>query len=310
MENAAMHLSSSPWRNRTRTARMLTFTAVASLLMTGCASEQASTSRQAEGVAAVVGSEQPSASPTAAPTSDEDTNTDSNETTDENSQAEQASPEATPSEIATESIEPTESTEFGQGAEVTVGSGYMDPIAANSWVNIKNRSTWPVTITAYDYSAQSHVQTVVLNPTEELKLWGRGSAVGNDVYTELSWCMDPEQTEGSCPGSTQVRASLGFERSIFYGSRASMTTYFKQPRNLPDNSERVGKSPHISSDTTQTVTLQPTESHVFVPYPDFNDLNSLQFYVSRRQDQLTGIDERKITRFGVIIEDAGSWPAP
>lgn len=87
---------------------MLTFTAVASLLMTGCASEQASTSRQAEGVAAVVGSEQPSASPTAAPTSDEDTNTDSNETTDENSQAEQASPEATPSEIATESIEPTD----------------------------------------------------------------------------------------------------------------------------------------------------------------------------------------------------------
>lgn len=288
---------------------MLTFAAVASLLMTGCASEQASTSRQAEGVAAVLGSEQPTASPMVTPGSDGDASTDSDETTDENLDADQASPEVTPSEIASESIEPTESSEFGAGAEEIAGSDYMDPIAANSWVNIKNRSTWPVTITAYDYSAESHVQTVVLKPTEELNLWGWGSAVGKDVYTELSWCMDPEQTEGSCPGSTQVRASLGFERSIFYGSQASMTTYFKQPRNLPDNSERVGKSPHISADTTLTVTLQPAESHVFVPYPDFQDLNSLQFYVSRRQDQLTGA-VRKITRFGVIIEDAGSWPAP
>lgn len=225
------------------------------------------------------------------------------------SEAERAAAGPSQSEIVAESTEPTESTEFGQGAEVTVGSDYMDPIAANSWVNIKNRSTWPVRITAYDFNAESRVQTVVLKPTEELNLWGWGSAVGKDVYTALSWCMDPEQTVGSCPGSTQVRASLGFENSIFYGSQASMTTYFKQPRNLPDNSERVGKSPHISADTTDTVTLQPAESHVFVPYPDSNDLNSLQFYVSRRQDQLTGA-LRKITRFGVIIEDAGSWSAP
>ena len=97
-QNAAMKFSSSPWRNHTRTTRLLTCAAVASLLMTGCASDQTNTSRQADGVPAVLGSEQPSASPTATPTSDEDTNTDSNETTDENSQANQASPEATPSE--------------------------------------------------------------------------------------------------------------------------------------------------------------------------------------------------------------------
>ena len=100
-----MKFSSSLWRNRTRTARLLTCAAVASLLMAGCASEQASTSRQAEGVTAgLLGSEQPSASPTVTPGSDGNASTDSDETTDENLDADQASPEATPSEIATESI--------------------------------------------------------------------------------------------------------------------------------------------------------------------------------------------------------------
>ena len=92
---------------------MLTFAAVTSLLITGCAAGQSSTSRQAEGVTAgLVGSEQPSASSGAALLgSDGEANTDSDETADESSEANQASPEATPRENDSESIEPIESIE-------------------------------------------------------------------------------------------------------------------------------------------------------------------------------------------------------
>ncbi len=123
-----MNVTSSLWRNRTRTARLLTFAAVTALLMTGCASDQTNTSRQAEDVnAGLVGSEQSSASPAPVSQDDEDAVNDSEETTDENPQANQTSPEATPSDNESESVEPIEST---KPSDDRVGS----------WVSYKTRN--------------------------------------------------------------------------------------------------------------------------------------------------------------------------
>lgn len=238
-------------------------------------------------------------------------------------EAERAAAEASQSEVVTESTEPTESTDFGQDDEVVVGSDYMDPNSANSWVEIKNRSTWPVTINASDYYALSHKQTLVLKPGEELRVWGSGSSSTQDVYVELGWCLDPQVenttgglTEGSCEKSTPLFSALSFARYTLAGSFADFSYLRSPPRPAKEqDSERVGKGggsgcwPFCDEgDYVRFSTQLATEdSRVYVPNPTFPDLNTIQFYVSRRQDK-SGVQDRKITRFRVIIEDLGSWP--
>lgn len=230
-------------------------------------------------------------------------------------EAERAAAEASQSEVVTESTEPTESTDFGQDGGVVVGSDYMDPISANSWVEIKNRSKWTVAIDAFDYDSLSHEQRVVLKPGEELDLWGWGSLAGKDVAADFTWCLDLEQqpVAGRCPGSTLVWASSNFERGIMYGSYVQFRSLKEPTRpSLQQGSEKVsglGKGQHTDSTIhTESASLNREESRVFVPYPDFPDLDSIQFYVSRRQDK-SGVLDRKITRFWVIIEDLGSRPS-
>lgn len=238
-------------------------------------------------------------------------------------EAERAAAEASQSEVVTESTEPTESTDFGQDDEVVVGSDYMDPNSANSWVEIKNRSTWPVTINASDYYALSHKQTLVLKPGEELRLWGWGSSSTKDVFIELGWCLDPQVqnstgglTDDSCETSTPLSSTMGFERYKLTGSWANFSYLKSPPRPAQEqDSERVGKGgghgcwPFCDEgDYVRFRTQLKTEdSFVYIPNPTFQDLNTIQFYVSRRQDK-SGVQDSKISRFWVIIEDLGNRP--
>ena len=239
------------------------------------------------------------------------------------SEADRAAAEASQSEIVTESIEPTDSTDFGQDGEVVVGSDSMDPNSANSWVEVKNRSTWPVTMNASDHDALSHKQMLALKPGEELRLWGWGSSSTKDVSIEFGWCLDPQVqnttgglAENSCEKSTPLSSTMGFERYKLTGSYAYFDYLKSPPRPAQEqDSKRVGKGggsgcwPFCDEGDyvrfrTQLVTQ---DSIVYVPNPTFQDLNTIQFYVSRRNDK-DGEHDRKISRFWVIIEDLGSRP--
>lgn len=222
-----MDLSSSPWRTHTRTARMLTFAAVASLIMTGCASQQTSTSRQAEGVAAALGSEQPSASPTATSASDGDASTDSDETTDEYSEESSTAtddiPKSSDAGPATAIVDAAEKdlgqtpTPFneGQDASTSITSTAIDPAAANVWVEMDNLSSRTVEVTSYDQADRGNVQVIKdYTPGSQLDLWGAATN-GTDVWVKVRWCENPKEkvVNDKCPGSTFSEMTLDINNS-------------------------------------------------------------------------------------------------
>ena len=292
-----MNLSSSLWRNRTRTTRLLAFAAATSLLITGCAAGQSSTSRQAEGVpAALVGSEQPSASASAPLVgSDEDAGTDSDETTDENSEepstAPDDSPTASDAETATAIVDATEKdlgqtpAPFNEGEEAStsIASGAIDPAAANVWVEMDNLSSRTVEVTSYDQADRGNVQVIRdFTPGSPLDLWGAATN-GTDVWVKVRWCENPKEkvVNDRCPGSRFREMALDINNS-WLGAYLYLSFIDEKERDLIRPTINVGQS---------------------FTYGPFSKEQPIKFVVTRESDRNI---THKILRYQFQIKDGQS----
>lgn len=300
-----MSRTSSRVRRHPRTASILAVAAAAALLAGGCTSGQTSTSRQAEGVAGVVGSgpligsgqsDAPLAWNTGPDGKQENPASGAllagNSPSPSSSIASDDAASSSDPEPATAIVDATKKdlgrapVPFYEGRDVSTSTttATMDPAAANAWVEMDNLSTRTVEVTSYDQVDRGNVQVLPnFTPGSPLDLWGAATN-GTDVWVKVRWCENPKEkiVDDTCPGSKLRAVALDINNS-WLGAYVYLSFQ-------TNNQERELIRPTINVGQSYT-------------YGPFSEQQPIEFVVTRQSDRNI---THKILRYQFQIKDGST----